>query len=75
MKKLNLNAIYALGTLVFGAITLFRLSFIGGIHKALIGMYSGFPGRNGDHMYYTSMALQFAGKSYDQAINLSLIHI
>ena len=74
MKKLNLNAIYALGTLVFGAITLFRLSFIGGIHKALIGMYSGFPGRNGDHMYYTSMALQFAGKSYDQAVNLAANH-
>jgi hypothetical protein len=74
MKKVNLNAIYAFGTLLFGTITLFRLTFIGGVHKALIGMYSGFPGRNGDHMYYTSMALQFAGKSYNQAINMAAGH-
>jgi hypothetical protein len=37
--------------------------------SALFGYYSGFPGRNGDHMYYTSMALQFSGKTLSQAIH------
>lgn len=48
-----------------------RLGFFGQRHaskKALFGLYSGFPGRNGDHMYYVSMALQYTGKSLTQSI-------
>ena len=45
-----------------------RLTFIGSKSKALIGLYKGFPGRNGDHMYYVSMALQLSGKSFTSAL-------
>ena len=51
---------------IVSALTALRLGFFGtrrATTHALMGFYSGFPGRNGDHMYYTSMALQFAGKS------------
>ena len=57
-------------TLVLSFINFWRLGFYGGRHAskhALIGLYTGFPGRNGDHMYYTSMAMQFAGKSLSQS--------
>ena len=74
MKLKRLPFVFAIATFIFGAITLWRLSFIGTAHKALIGMYSGFPGRNGDHMYYTSMALQFAGKSYNQSLQIATNH-
>ena len=58
-------------TLVLSFINFWRLGFYGGRHAskhALIGLYTGFPGRNGDHMYYTSMAMQFAGKSLSQSL-------
>jgi len=58
-------------TLALSFINFWRLGFYGGRHAskhALIGLYTGFPGRNGDHMYYTSMAIQFAGKSLTQSV-------
>ena len=53
-------------TIIASVLTALRLGFFGARRAsthAVLGSYSGFPGRNGDHMYYTSMALQFAGKS------------
>ena len=38
--------------------------------SALFGLYQGFPGRNGDHLYYASMAMQFSGKSLQQSLAL-----
>jgi glycosyltransferase involved in cell wall biosynthesis len=73
-KEVLRTRFFAMMALVLGLVSAYRLSFIGGVHKALIGMYSGFPGRNGDHMYYVSMALQFAGKSLHSALNMTAQH-
>ena len=73
-KEVLRSRFFAAMAVVLGLVSAYRLSFVGGIHKALIGMYSGFPGRNGDHMYYVSMALQFAGKSLRSALDATAAH-
>ena len=69
--KRRIYGLYLPLTFTAALINFWRLGFFSGraaSKSSLIGIYTGFPGRNGDHMYYTSMALQFAGKSLSQSL-------
>jgi len=73
-SRKRIYRLYVPLTILLGLQSFWRLGFFA--HRkastsALFGMYQGFPGRNGDHMYYTSMAMQYAGKSLNQSLALA----
>jgi hypothetical protein len=70
-ERKRIYRLYLPLTILLALQTFWRLGFFAhrkASKSALFGLYQGFPGRNGDHMYYTSMAIQFSGKHLGQAL-------